>query len=83
MVKRSRSRKSGSPSRRMSVKQARVGQASANKASFAAKLGAFICENQKLGDVVGDLNGFYQKHNGRSVNPVSYTHLTLPTILLV
>ena len=54
--------------RKMSVKQARVGSASTQKASFAAKLGAFICENQKLGDVVGDLSGFYQKHNGRSVN---------------
>ena len=68
MVKRTRSRKSGSSSRRLSVKQARVGSASTQKASFAAKLGAFICENQKLGDVVGDLSGFYQKHNGRSVN---------------
>lgn len=54
--------------RRMTVKMNHVGHASAQKASFAAKLGAFICENQKLGDVVGDLSGFYQKHKGRSVN---------------
>ena len=54
--------------RRMTVKMNHVGHASAQKASFAAKLGAFICENQKLGHVVGDLSGFYQKHNGRSVN---------------
>ena len=54
--------------RKMTVKMNHVGHASAQKATFAAKLGAFICENQKLGDVVGDLSGFYQKHNGRSVN---------------
>ena len=54
--------------RRMTVKMNHVGHASAQKATFAAKLGAFICENQKLGDVVGDLSGFYQKHKGRSVN---------------
>ena len=55
-------------SRKMTVKMNHVGHASAQKASFAAKLGAFICENQKLGDVVGDLSGFYQRHKGRSVN---------------
>ena len=54
--------------RKMTVKMNHVGYASAQKASFAAKLGAFICENQKLGDVVGDVSGFYQKHKGRSVN---------------
>ena len=54
--------------RKMTVKMNHVGHASAQKATFAAKLGAFICENQKLGDVVGDLSGFYQRHKGRSVN---------------
>ena len=45
-----------------------VGSLSADKASFAAKLGAFICENQPLKDVVGDVNGFEQRVNGRQVN---------------
>lgn len=41
---------------------------SASKATFAAKLAAFICEDQNLNDVVGDVNGFFLKHKGRKVN---------------
>ena len=36
---------------------------------------------QGQGAVEGEL--FYKKQYNDSVNPVSYTHLTLPTILLV
>lgn len=65
-VKRSNNRKT-----KRSVKRGgsmKVGDLSANKASFAAKLGAFICENQALKNVVGDVNGFEQKVKGRAVN---------------
>ena len=54
---------------RRTVKRApmrKIGDAS--KVSFAAKLGAFVCENQKLKDVVGDVNGFEERVNGRAVN---------------
>jgi hypothetical protein len=46
----------------------RVGDAPANKATFAAKLGAFVCQSQPLKDVVGDVNGFFERAHGRSVN---------------
>jgi len=68
MVQGKRSNKANSNSRKMSRKQVRVGNLSSANASFAAKLGAFICENQNLRDVVGDVNGFEQRHNGRAVN---------------
>lgn len=57
-------------SRRNSVKSKHtpVGSLSADKARFSAKIGAFICQNQALKDVVGSVDGFEQKLNGRSVN---------------
>jgi hypothetical protein len=54
---------------RRTVKRApmrKVGDAS--KVSFAAKLGAFVCQNQSLKDVVGDVNGFEERVKGRAVN---------------
>ena len=65
------SRKSRAPRKsRRTVKRAamhRVGDAPANKATFAAKLGAFVCQSQPLKDVVGDVNGFFERANGREV----------------
>jgi hypothetical protein len=60
------SRNSRNSVKRVSMR--RVGDASANKASFAAKLGAFICQSQPLKDVVGDVNGFFERANGKAVN---------------
>ena len=65
-----KSRRSSS-TRRRTVKRVavrRVGDAPANKVSFAAKLGAFVCQKQSLKDVVGDVNGFFEKAKGRRVN---------------
>lgn len=65
---RTRSRTRSSNSRKGSMKHPHVGSLPASRVSFAAKLGAFICQNQKLSDVVGDVSGFEQTHNGRKVN---------------
>jgi hypothetical protein len=65
-----RSRKNSSS--RRSVKRggglAPVGNRPASSVSFAAKLGAFLCENEKLSDVVGSDDGFFTKNKGKSVN---------------
>jgi len=46
-----------------------VGTLSAQKATFAAKLAAFMCENEKLSDVVATPErGFDPRKNGRAVN---------------
>ena len=52
-----------------SVKKSDLLQYRNKNVTFAAKLGAFICQGQKLADVVGNpQDGFNQKVNGRDVN---------------
>ena len=65
-----RSRKNSSS--RRSVKRggglAPVGSKQAGSVTFAAKLGAFLCENEQLKDVVGNDQGFFLTNGNRKVN---------------
>ena len=55
-------------SKKNNVKAVLVGTKTGGNVSFAAKLGAFLCECEKLGDVVGDDKGFFSTKNGHKVN---------------
>ena len=76
-------------SKRLASRKPAVGTLSAQKATFAAKLGAFMCENEKLSDVVATPEkGFDSTKNGRAVNkrvfgvlPFSHMNITKPQFM--
>lgn len=76
-------------SKRVASRKPAVGTLSAQKATFAAKLGAFMCENEKLSDVVATPErGFDSTKNGRSVNkrvfgvlPFLHMNITKPQFM--
>lgn len=45
-----------------------VGNRKADQVQFSAKLGAFLCENENIEDVVGDDSGFFLELNKKKVN---------------
>ena len=68
-VNKNNNRKSVRRSKRVAARRSTVGALSAQKATFAAKLGAFMCQNEKLSDVVATPErGFDSRKNGRAVN---------------
>jgi len=78
-MKTKKSRKNSKSKRRKSqTKKNRVGNKSGNRASFAAKLAAFICENQDFSKTHGNPTEGFNNDGGKQVTGVlPFLHLNI------
>jgi|TARA_B110000902_G_C13900788_1_gene434290 hypothetical protein len=71
-------KKSKSKTRKSQTKKNRVGNKSGNRASFAAKLAAFICENQDFSKTHGNPTEGFNNDGGKQVTGVlPFLHLNI------
>jgi len=71
-------KKSKSNTRKSQTKKNRVGNKSGNRASFAAKLAAFICENQDFSKTHGNPTEGFNNDGGKQVTGVlPFLHLNI------